>query len=144
MMISDLTVKEDELIGLINELNKKSNILIEKKKEKISKLKESQSGILVSEYVKCGKKSCKCNLESYKHGPYWYYYYWNRGKLRKKYICPISKPNDTLNELNKRIENNKNNRIIQKEVKRIDKIISRINKIKEKFRNEVIQIFEII
>jgi hypothetical protein len=38
------------------------------------------------EYVKCGKKGCRC-AEGEGHGPYWYRYsYSGNGKQKKKYL----------------------------------------------------------
>jgi hypothetical protein len=39
------------------------------------------------EYVKCGRANCKCKTESAKiHGPYYYVYWKENGKLRKGYV----------------------------------------------------------
>lgn len=39
------------------------------------------------EFVRCGKKRCKCSLPGGKpHGPYWYAYWKVAGGTRKKYI----------------------------------------------------------
>lgn len=39
------------------------------------------------ERVRCGKEGCKCAGESGElHGPYWYAYWRDDGKLRSKYI----------------------------------------------------------
>jgi len=49
---------------------------------------EHQAGLGITyelEYIKCGKKNCKCN-GGQGHGPYWYAYKTVKGKLRKKYI----------------------------------------------------------
>jgi hypothetical protein len=37
------------------------------------------------EYVKCGKEGCTC-AEGKGHGPYWYAYWKEKGKLKKKYL----------------------------------------------------------
>lgn len=37
------------------------------------------------EKVKCGKEGCKCGVGEL-HGPYWYAYWREGGKLRSKYI----------------------------------------------------------
>lgn len=39
-----------------------------------------------AEYIKCGKKRCKCYDTTYRHGPYWYGYFRENGKLKKVYI----------------------------------------------------------
>lgn len=38
-----------------------------------------------SEYVRCGKKGCHC-ASGTPHGPYWYRYQKQSGKLRKEYV----------------------------------------------------------
>ncbi len=39
------------------------------------------------EYIRCNKERCKrCTDGGQGHGPYWYAYYRERGKLRKRYI----------------------------------------------------------
>jgi hypothetical protein len=37
------------------------------------------------EYVKCGKKGCSC-AKGKGHGPYWYAYWREGKKLKKKYL----------------------------------------------------------
>lgn len=37
------------------------------------------------EYVKCGKRGCSC-AKGTGHGPYWYAYWKERGKLKKRYL----------------------------------------------------------
>jgi hypothetical protein len=49
---------------------------------------EHQAGLgytYQQEYIKCGKPGCKCN-DGDKHGPYWYAYWSEGNKTRKKYI----------------------------------------------------------
>jgi hypothetical protein len=35
------------------------------------------------EYVRCGKRRCKCNV-GVLHGPYWYSYHWVKRKKRRR------------------------------------------------------------
>ncbi len=45
-----------------------------------------KSGICYQlERVKCGKEMCKCT-DGDLHGPYWYAYYRQNGKLKSKYV----------------------------------------------------------
>ena len=37
------------------------------------------------EYVRCGKAQCAC-VGGTGHGPYWYAYWWEGGRTRKRYI----------------------------------------------------------
>lgn len=37
------------------------------------------------EYVKCGKRGCSC-AKGKGHGPYWYAYWKEGGKLKKQYL----------------------------------------------------------
>ena len=38
------------------------------------------------EYIRCGKAGCKRCADGPAHGPYWYAYSREEGKLRKRYI----------------------------------------------------------
>ena len=140
MVVSKLLLEDEELINLLSELSKKYEKLSQRKNELISQMKVSESGILVDEYVKCGKKNCRCASGDL-HGPYYYHYYWNKGKLRKKYVCPVRKPNENFNELYTKIKNNKKNKEIQQEIKRINKILIKIDAIKTNFKKEISEIF---
>lgn len=103
--------------------------LLIKRNELLNQIKPSECGILVSEYIKCGKENCKCNTGSL-HGPYWYHYFWDNGKLRKKYVCATSKRNQQYFDLLHKIESYKENKIIFEKIKEINSFLKRINKIK--------------
>jgi hypothetical protein len=47
---------------------------------------EAHSPTYRQEYTKCNKPSCKRCSESQGHGPYWYSYQREGGKLKKTYI----------------------------------------------------------
>jgi len=136
MIISKDKFNKDNLIKKINDLSNQYELLINKKNKLISELKNSQSGILVQEYVKCGKDNCKCSSGDL-HGPYWYYYFYENGKLRKKYICPVNKPNKLLLDLQNKIKNNKLNKGIQEEIKLINNKINKINELIIKFDSDI-------
>lgn len=56
--------------------------------ESAESVSETAEGYIVSEYVKCGKDSCRCSsgAEEDMHGPYDYRYYRDdTGTLRKEY-----------------------------------------------------------
>ena len=42
------------------------------------------------ELIKCGKKNCRC-VKGKGHGPYWYAYYWQGGRLKSEYIGKVRK-----------------------------------------------------
>lgn len=44
-----------------------------------------------SEYVKCGKKGCRCEAGE-GHGPYTYKYWKEGGRLRKQYVGKSTRP----------------------------------------------------
>lgn len=46
-----------------------------------------KKGSLHAEYKRCGKSSCRCDAGRL-HGPYWYRYYREGGRLRKEYVRP--------------------------------------------------------
>ncbi len=39
-----------------------------------------------AEYVKCGRAGCGCKTGAKLHGPYWYHYTREGGKLRRRYL----------------------------------------------------------
>ena len=135
--------KNSELIEIIKKIDGKLEHLMEEKTRLMKELKDSESGILVHEEIKCGKSNCKC-ASGQRHGPYWYWYYWEKGKLKKKYICPVKKPDETFNELVNKINNNKINSKLQIEIKRINNAIIKINNLVEKFKADTIQIMSCI
>ena len=50
-------------------------------------IKDPATGRLYKqEIVLCGKERCKKCARGEGHGPYWYAYWWEAGKTRKKYI----------------------------------------------------------
>lgn len=44
-----------------------------------------ESGVIVKEYVRCGKDNCHCT-EDQGHGPYLYAYWWEDGTTRSEYV----------------------------------------------------------
>ena len=46
----------------------------------------SGEGTLRREKVRCGKKACKKCADGPSHGPYWYLYYYRKGKLASRYL----------------------------------------------------------
>jgi hypothetical protein len=46
---------------------------------------------ICKQFRKCGKPSCKCNTGSL-HGPYFFYFYREDGKLKKQYIRKADAP----------------------------------------------------
>jgi hypothetical protein len=36
--------------------------------------------------IRCGKDRCRCSSSDYRHGPYWYRYYWRRGRVVCRYV----------------------------------------------------------
>jgi hypothetical protein len=123
---------DSKFIDLIESSNIKIAELHIRRSELISNIKDSQSGILLQEMTRCGKKNCKC-ASGKLHGPYWYYYFWKNKKLKKKYICPVNKPIRILYELEEKIKNNRENKVLQREINRIDDTLEKIYKIKETF-----------
>lgn len=44
-------------------------------------------GTVHAQYVRCGKKNCHCR-EGRGHGPYYYHFWREEGRLRKRYLKP--------------------------------------------------------
>jgi hypothetical protein len=49
-------------------------------------LKERQGVSYRQNYTRCGKANCTCCAAGQGHGPYWYAFWFERGKTRTKYI----------------------------------------------------------
>lgn len=68
----------------------------------MNSLKDPTTGRLYKqEAVFCGKERCKKCAKGEGHGPYWYAYWWEGGKTRKKYIgktLPASLTQDNLHK----------------------------------------------
>ena len=47
---------------------------------------KTRYGVYRQEFTRCNKERCKKCREGEGHGPYWYRYWWEDGKTRKKYI----------------------------------------------------------
>jgi len=48
-------------------------------------LSKTLPGTVCSQMVRCGKVNCKCQRGSL-HGPYFYRFWWEDGRLRKQYV----------------------------------------------------------
>jgi len=48
---------------------------------------EPLPGAVCAQYVRCGRPGCKC-AKGELHGPYYYRFYRERGRLRKVYVRP--------------------------------------------------------
>ena len=46
-----------------------------------------KTGALCPQWVKCGKPTCHCAAGDL-HGPYWYLFWRQDGRLRKRYVKP--------------------------------------------------------
>jgi hypothetical protein len=47
---------------------------------------KAADGVYRQEFTRCNNERCKKCREGKGHGPYWYRYWWEDGKTRKKYI----------------------------------------------------------
>ncbi len=43
-------------------------------------------GVVLPQYVRCGKPSCRCSRREDLHGPYFYRFYREGGRLHKRYV----------------------------------------------------------
>lgn len=57
--------------------------MAENKNEKL--LPKTLPGAICTQWVRCGKPSCKC-ASGAKHGPYYYHFIWVEGRQRKVYV----------------------------------------------------------
>ena len=54
---------------------------------------KAADGVYRQEFTHCNKERCKKCQEGAGHGPYWYRYWWEEGKTRKKYVGKELPPN---------------------------------------------------
>lgn len=62
---------------------------------------KATDGVYKQEFTRCNKERCKKCREGEGHGPYWYRYWWEGGKTRKKYVgkdLPLHIHPDSLTE----------------------------------------------
>lgn len=50
-------------------------------------METEQCGTLARQWVRCGRPSCRC-ARGELHGPYWYHFTREGGRLRKRYVKP--------------------------------------------------------
>ncbi|MDD4804557.1 MAG: hypothetical protein PHN69_05225 [Candidatus Pacebacteria bacterium] len=73
LLLAELDSVQSEIV----ELNEKIKTLNVNKKIK---------GTIVWKYTKCGKKNCLCMKGGRPHGPYPHLQWWEKGKLKTKYL----------------------------------------------------------
>jgi len=87
---------------------------------------------ICQQFRKCGKAGCKCNSGSL-HGPYFFYFYREDGKLKKSYIRKADAPELWKNYSrwrevrNKRAADRKEFTELNKELRLIDRLISELS-----------------
>ena len=131
----------EKTFELVSELKDRLEDYDNEIRDLLNKMKTSTSGVLVSEYVRCGKKNCKCNIGQL-HGPYYYHYFYSNGKLKKRYVCPVNKLNEKYYELQKLILNNKHNKRIQRQINDLNNKINKINKTLNNINKTIINTLE--
>lgn len=76
-----------ELGSLIQELEQQPASSISAKGREIVEVQHVGDRLYQLEQVRCGKAGCKCAGENGElHGPYWYAYWRDDGKLKSRYI----------------------------------------------------------
>lgn len=82
---------ERELVAILAVLDRLTAAELERLAVALRYEQRERAGGRVSyrqEFVKCGRKGCKCasGVEADMHGPYWYAYTFENGKLKKRYV----------------------------------------------------------
>ena len=98
-------------------------------------------GRLVERYIKCGKPTCRCRGGAF-HGPYWYLFKLQHGRMTSTYICSVARPNGILQELQQGIANRRYNRRQQRKKTRFIKNIRLLERLHELKRREVKKDYE--
>lgn len=89
--LSQLYRLQNYIKKLIPEKKQEQDEAFEKiQKKAIRRISRNEKGNIIHyqlEPVCCGKKECStCGGNSYKHGPYWYRYFWNGSKWKSEYV----------------------------------------------------------
>lgn len=80
---------QHELGSVIQELEQKqdSSLPQYRRDREVLEVQRLNDRLYQLELVKCGKPACKCMGENAElHGPYWYAYWRENGKLKSRYI----------------------------------------------------------
>ncbi|MHA1265688.1 MAG: DUF6788 family protein [Candidatus Helarchaeota archaeon] len=115
-------------MGKVEDLAHKIADLKHQKQELITDLKYPEiSGTIRAEFVRCGKKNCKC-VHGELHGPYYYLYRSEGNVLKKSYICSVNKHSTLYHEIKTSIENAKHNKELRLQISLINKQILALEK----------------
>jgi hypothetical protein len=86
LTLEEATELERELKALIRSLGGESAVKRSASRE-VAEVRHVGDRIYQREWVRCGKLLCKCAGANGKlHGPYWYMYWREKGRLRSRYI----------------------------------------------------------
>lgn len=55
---------------------------------KIAEAAAVLSGSVIAQRVRCGRANCRCSGGGALHGPYFYHFWRERGRLKKRYLKP--------------------------------------------------------
>lgn len=75
----------------------------------------ARSGSVHMEFKRCGKPKCRCN-QGLHHGPYFYHYWRERGRLKKRYV-PAARLVETLEMVAQQKTNKSNMSAILRELR---------------------------
>ena len=85
LTLKELAVLDVWLHNLIGVKEAKMRVLQAKKQLEAPRLRPSPRKTYRLQVVRCGKQTCKCR-EGELHGPYWYAYWIENGKMKSQYI----------------------------------------------------------
>jgi len=93
-LLTDLTLEQakqlqHELEAVLHQLEQQQDVLAAQSQSdrEIVQVERIHDRLYQLERVRCGKPTCKCmGKNAQLHGPYWYAYWREKGKLKSRYI----------------------------------------------------------
>lgn len=82
-----------EIVQALEQQPTTSQTVASKKKREVVEVQHLGDQLYQLERVRCGKTGCKCaGQDGELHGPYWYAYWRDEGKLKSRYIGKQLRP----------------------------------------------------
>lgn len=115
--INRLHEKTEKLLAKVDseELRSEAKIKLEKVRSINNSKNLPNNATIRKEYVRCGKLDCQS-----KHGPYYYAYWKENGKLRKKYIGGYPPPVSKIKKKKGPIRNYSEEQTISKKLHKVN------------------------
>lgn len=82
----ELLELQDWLVRELEEQARKAAVVPKGRRAELVAAARASTRTLRAEFVTCGQSRCRCMKGGEPHGPYWYAYHRDGGRLRKEYV----------------------------------------------------------